>query len=270
MRRAGLYFGVILILAVAGLAILAPWIRPYDPSTFDLSLRLAPERHGYPFGFDEEGRDLFSLVLWGARVSLVISLSAVFLSTLIGTLIGIAAGYWGGRWDAAFVFVTDVILAFPSILLIIAVAAFQREGGIVSVVVILSAVGWVGTARLVRGLVFSLKEREFVLAARGSGASHRRIWVRHLLPNLVPPLLIQATFGMAGVILAESTLSFLGLGVPFDVPSWGRLLDQGVQYLLVAPHLSLYPGLAIALLILGFNFLGDGLRDALDVRERKY
>jgi peptide/nickel transport system permease protein len=267
MKRKGLYFGLVVIAAVAAAAILAPWISPQDPDAFDLGLRLAAARPGHWLGFDEEGRDLLSLILWGARVSLVVSVLTVAAAGFAGTVIGLAAGYFGGWTDRLFTFVSDVFLAFPSILLMIALAAFYRRGGFLAIVAILSVVGWVGYARIVRGQVMSLKERDYVKAAVASGASTPRIWVKHLLPNLVAPLLVQATFGMAGVILAESTLSFLGLGVGGDVPTWGRLIDQGVQYLLVAPHIALYPGLAIAAVILGFNFLGDGLRDFLDVKE---
>lgn len=267
MNRFGLKFGLSIVLIVAVIAIVAPWISPYHLDSFDLSQRLLGPRQAHPFGLDEEGRDLLTLVLWGARVSLIVSISVVLLSSFIGTLFGLVSGYFGKWWDHSFVFVTDVILAFPSILLIIALAAFQREGGIKSIVVVLAAVGWVSYARIVRAQVLSLKERDYVQAARTGGASVLRIWIRHLIPNLMAPLLVQATFSMAGVILAESTLTFLGLGLPPNIPSWGRLIDQGVQYLLVAPHVSLFPGLAIALLILGFNFLGDGLRDHWDVKE---
>lgn len=269
MKRRGLAFGIAVIAIAAFAALLAPWIAPHDVNAFDLSLRLGGARPGHPFGLDEEGRDLLTLILWGARVSLVVSIATVAFSSLIGTVLGLTAGYFGGRWDNAFVFITDVVLSFPSILLVIAFAAFQREGGLLSIVILLSAVGWVSYARIVRGQVLSLKERDYVQAAVGAGASTVRIWSKHLVPNLVAPLLVQATFGMAGVILAESTLSFLGLGLSGDVPSWGKLIDQGVQYLLVAPHIALYPGLAMAAVILGFNFLGDGLRDYFDVKETR-
>ncbi len=267
MKRFGLIAGAVVVVSVGLIAVLAPWIAPKDPNAFDLSRRLLTPTGGHPFGLDEEGRDLLSLVIWGARVSLSVSVLTVLCSATLGVLLGLAAGYFAGVWDNVFTFVTDVVLAFPSILLIIAFASFQREGGIGSIVLLLSAVGWVSYARVVRGQVLSLKERDYVKAARGLGGSVGRIWLRHLLPNLVAPLLVQATFGMAGVILAESTLSFLGLGLSSDVPSWGRLIDQGVQYLLVAPHVSIFPGLAMAALILGFNFLGDGLRDYFDVKE---
>jgi peptide/nickel transport system permease protein len=266
MKRKGFLFGLAVIGVAALAAVLAPWISPQDPNAFDLAARLSAARPGHLFGFDEDGRDLLTLILWGARVSLAVSVLTVAISGALGTLIGLTAGYFGGVLDRLFTFVSDVFLSFPSILLMIALAAFYRQGGMTGIVVILSLVGWVGYARIVRGQVMSLKERDYVKASVAAGASTLRIWVKHLIPNLLAPLLVQATFGMAGVILAESTLSFLGLGVGGDVPTWGRLIDQGVQYLLVAPHIALYPGLAIAFVILGFNFLGDGLRDYLDVK----
>ena len=267
-RLWGLKFGLVLV----GFFILLGWTasgwgRPEDTS--HLSLRLEAPSFQHPFGLDEEGRDLLRLVLYGTRLSISVSFLTVLISAVFGLAFGLAAGYWGRGWEKVFVFVTDVIMAFPSILLAIALAAFYREGGLFSMVLILSVSGWVSYARIARGQVMSLREKEYVLAAEGYGAGFFRIGWRHLLPNLLAPLLVNATFGMAGVILAESTLSFLGLGIRSDLPSWGRLLDQGIQYLLVAPHLVIFPGLAIALLILGFNFLGDGLRDYFDVKEAR-
>jgi peptide/nickel transport system permease protein len=267
IKRRGLIFGLAVIAVAVLAAILAPWIAPHDPNAFELSLRLSSSRPGHLLGLDDEGRDLLSLILWGARISLLVSVLTVAGCGAIGTLAGLTAGYFGGKWDHVFTFITDVILSFPSILLIIGLAAFRREGGVSSLVLILTLFGWVSYARIVRGQVLSIKERDYVKAAVGAGAAVPRIWFRHLLPNLAAPLLVQATFGMAGVILAESTLSFLGLGVSADVPTWGRLIDQGVSYLLIAPHVALYPGIAVAVVILGFNFFGDGLRDYLDVKE---
>lgn len=263
----GFKFGLFIIVVAILAAILAPWVSPHDPNDFDLSMRLFSSRPGHWLGLDDEGRDLLSLILWGARVSLLVSFLTVSAACFLGTIVGLTAGYFGGQWDHVFTFVTDVVLSFPSILLMIAFAAFWREGGVVSLVTILTAVGWVGYARVVRGQVLSLRERDYVKAAVAAGASTPRIWIKHIVPNLFAPLLVQATFGMAGVILAESTLSFLGLGISADIPTWGRLIDQGVSYLLIAPHVAIWPGLAMALVILGFNFLGDGLRDYLDVRE---
>jgi len=258
--------GLFLIGASILIAILVPWITP-DPNQFVLAHKFQPPSLQHLFGFDEDGRDLLGLVLHGTKTSVVVSLTTVLISGFVGTFIGIFAGYVGGRWDTLFILLTDAFLAFPALLLIIALAAFQRESSLSSIILILSFVGWVSYARIARGQVLSLKKREYILAAVGSGASFARLCTRHLLPNIIGPLLVNATFAMAGVILAESTLSFLGLGLPPDVPSWGRLLDQGVQYLLMAPHLSIFPGIAIALLVLSFNLLGEGLRDWFDVKE---
>lgn len=253
--------GLLVIMIMVG-----AWFFPVDSAIF-LDRALQGPQNGHLMGFDEEGRDLMKLVFSGARVSLGISIAVVVSTGLIGTLLGISAAYFGGRIDQAFIFVTDVLLAFPSILLVIALAAFQAQTSLWQVIVVLCAVGWVSYARLVRGQVYTLKQRDFVTAGRLMGCRLPRLIWRYFLPNLAGPLLVQATFGMAGVIIAESTLSFLGLGVPPDLPSWGRLLDQGVQYLVVAPHLSIFPGLAIMIAIMTFNFLGDGLRDKLDVKE---
>lgn len=259
--------GLILFAIIMIVAIMGPIFFSLSVNDFSLEVALQGPSWQHPFGLDEDGRDLLSLVFYGARVSLGIGVITIVLTTLIGTLIGAIAGYYGGRLDEGFIFISDVLLAFPSILLVIALAAFQTQSSVFQVVLILCAVGWVSFARLVRGQVMALKEREYILAARVMGSGFLNLLRRHLFPNLAGPLLVQATFGMAGVIIAESTLSFLGLGVPPHVPSWGRLLDQGVQYLLVAPHLSLFPGVAIMLTIIGLNFLGDGLRDKLDQKN---
>lgn len=267
MKKALLKTGVVCLVLVGITAFLGPWLAPSSLGDFDLKLALQGPTAGHLMGYDEDGRDLMTLVLWGARISLGISLITVLVTVSLGTLIGGLAGFKGGRLDEAFIFVTDVFLAFPSILLVIALAAFQAKMSVSQVILILCVVGWVTYARLVRGQVLALKNRDFVYAARIVGCRLPRIFARYLIPNLAGPLLVQATFGMAGVIIAESTLSFLGLGVPPDVPSWGRLLDQGVHYLMVAPHLSIFPGIAIMVTIIGFNFIGDGLRDRLDVKE---
>ncbi|MBI2083387.1 MAG: ABC transporter permease [Deltaproteobacteria bacterium] len=259
-------FGCLVIGVAVVLAITAPFLVG-DIHHFTLEKRLQPPSPQHLLGLDLDGRDLLGLILYGTKLSLTVSLATVFLSGLFGSLAGIIAGTLGGRWDSFFIFVTDTVLSFPSLLLIIALAAFQRESSAATVILILSAVGWVSYARIARGQVLSLKEREFILAAQAIGVPFRRLCLRHLLPNMIGPLLVNATFAMGGVILAESTLSFLGLGLPPDIPSWGRLLDQGVQYLLIAPHLAIFPGLAMALLILAFNVVGEGLRDYFDVKE---
>lgn len=255
--------GLSCLVTIALAALIGPWLAPHSLAEFNLQLALQEPTATHLFGLDEEGRDLLTLVLYGARVSLGISVITVLVTATLGTLVGTLAALQGGRTDEAFIFTTDVLLAFPSLLLVIALAAFQTKTSILQVIAILAAVGWVSYARLVRGQVLALKNRDFIQAARVLGAGPWRLLTRHLLPNLAGPLLVQATFGMAGIIIAESTLSFLGLGVPPEVPSWGRLLDQGVHYLVVAPHLSIFPGLAIMITIIAFNFLGDGLREKL-------
>lgn len=259
-------FGAILVGLITLTAILAPLLPLKPPDQVHIENELAPPSRAHPLGQDEEGRDVLSRVIYGARYSLLISVTTVALALTLGTLIGLIAGYFGGRWDEAFVFIGDVFLAFPSILLLIAIAAFIPPS-LLNIILILAFVGWVSYARIIRGQAVTLKNAEYIQAARALGFSHRRILARHLLPNALGPLIVNATLSLAGVILAESTLSFLGLGVPAGIPSWGNMLDAGVAYLLIAPHLSIAPGLAIMLTVLGFNFLGDGLRDIYDVRS---
>lgn len=266
MKNRILNIGLIGVSLLALVAIVGPWLTGIAPQEFTLANALQGPVSGHAFGYDEDGRDLLTLVLMGARVSLFISVITILVTATVGTTVGAIAGYFGGRLDELFIFVTDVLLAFPSLLLVIALAAFQTETSVIQVIVILCVVGWVSFARLVRGQVLTLKERDFVQSAHVVGCRFPRILMRYLVPNLAGPLLVQVSFGMAGVIIAESTLSFLGLGVPPHVPSWGRLLDQGVQYILVAPHLSIFPGIAIVLTIVVFHMIGDGLRDRLDVK----
>lgn len=264
MKQFKLGFAGIIVLVLA--AVIGPWLTGMSASDFTLTESLKGPIGTHFFGFDEDGRDLLTLVLIGARVSLFISVVTILITATVGTILGAVAAYYGGRLDELFIFVTDVLLAFPSILLVIALAAFQTQTSVLQVIVILCAVGWVSFARLVRGQVLAIKERDFISAAQVIGCRFPRLLIRYFIPNLAGPLLVQASFGMAGVIIAESTLSFLGLGVPPHVPSWGRLLDQGVQYLLVAPHLSIFPGIAIVVTIIVFHLIGDGLRDRLDVK----
>jgi peptide/nickel transport system permease protein len=258
--------GGVLIGLIALAALLAPVLPLHPPDEVHIESELAGPSRSHPLGQDEEGRDVLSRVVYGARYSLLISFTTVALALTLGTCIGLIAGYFGGRWDEAFVFVGDVFLAFPSILLLIAIAAFIPPS-LFNMILILAFVGWVSYARIIRGQAIGLKNAEYIQAARALGFSHRRILARHLLPNALAPLIVNATLSLAGVILAESTLSFLGLGIPAGIPSWGSMLDAGVAYLLIAPHLSIVPGLAIMLTVLGFNFLGDGLRDFYDVKS---
>jgi len=251
------------------LAILAPWIAPRDPAAQDLPARLLGPQVGHWMGTDELGRDVLSRVLYGARISMFVGVSVVAGASLIGVALGALAGYFGGWFDRIInSLLTNAFLSFPGILLAIAFAAFLGPG-LGKVVLALVITGWAGYARLARAQVLKTKEMEFVLAARSLGASHSRILLRHILPNAIQPVLIQASIGMAGAILAESTLSFLGLGVLAPAPSWGAMLNDASYYLFSAPHLVVFPALSIMSAVLGFNLLGDALRDWLDPRTQR-
>jgi peptide/nickel transport system permease protein len=264
LARAGFVTAVILLLA----ALLAPWIAPADPAAQNLAIRLQAPSGAHWMGTDELGRDILSRTLYGARVSLLVAISVVFCCGSTGLIIGMLAGYAGG-WFDRFVnlLLINAFLSFPGILLAIAFAAFLGPG-IGKVILALVITGWAGYARLSRAQVLKAKELEFVLAARSLGASHGRILVRHLLPNILQPVLIQATIGMAGAILAESTLSFLGLGVLAPLPSWGAMLNDARSHLFDAPHMVVFPALAVMTAVLTFNLLGDAWRDWLDPRTR--
>ena len=262
MTRLG---AAIVLLAVVA-ALVGPWMTPYDPASQQLSLRLERPSLHHPFGLDELGRDILSRVLAGARISLLVGLTVVGISSVVGVLLGSIAGYFGGWTDDLISRGIDVLLAFPGILLAIALVAVLGPS-LTNVVLALSVIGWVGYARLVRGQVLRAREFEFVQAARALGASTGRILLRHVIPMTLSAVMVQVTLGMAGAILAEAALSFLGLGVQPPTPSWGTMLNGGRLHLLDAPHLTIFPGAAIALLVLGFNFLGDGLRDALDPKR---
>jgi peptide/nickel transport system permease protein len=253
--------GIVLVAVFA--ALFGPWLSPFDPAAQELALRLEGPTGAHWFGLDELGRDIFARVLSGARISLLVGLVVVGVSSVIGITLGSIAGYFGGRVDEAISRVVDILLAFPGLLLAIALVAVLGPS-LTNVVLALSLIGWVGYARLVRGQVLRSRELEFVQAARALGASTPRILLRHVIPTTLPAVTVQATLGMGGAILAEAALSFLGLGVQPPTPSWGTMLNYGRGHLLDAPHLTVFPGLAIAILVLGFNFLGDGLRDALD------
>ncbi len=258
----GLGVAALLILT----AVFAPWLAPHSASAIDLAAELAPPNAIHLLGAGENGIDVLTHVIYGARVSLIVSLFAVLLSAAIGVTLGGLAGYFGGIVDEVIMRVVDVLLAFPGILLAIFITAVLGPS-LANVIFALAATGWTGYARLVRAQILSLRERDYVQAARALGASDGRVLFRHLLPNAAGPILIQATFAVPGAILAEASLSFLGLGAPPGTASWGALVDQGTQYLLVAPHVALFPGIAIAVVVLGFNFLGDALRDALDPKK---
>jgi len=258
--------GILLLLAAVAAA--APVLAPYSAGAQDLSLRFAAPSALHPLGLDELGRDILSRLMLGARISLLLSLVVVFLSAGVGILVGSLAGLAGGWVDDLVMRLIDVLLSFPSILLAISLVAVLGPG-LGNLVLALCLIGWVGYARLTRAQVLKTREMQFVTAARASGARTARILLLHLLPNIAGPLLVQATVGMAGVILSEAGLSFLGLGLPPPSPSWGSMLRSGSQHLFDAPHLVVYPGVAIMVAVLSFNFLGDSLRDWLDPRVRK-
>jgi peptide/nickel transport system permease protein len=258
--------GTLIVVAAVFAALLGPIVSLHDPTAQNLPLRLEGPSLAHPFGLDELGRDILSRVLAGARVSLLVGLAVVSVSSLVGIALGASAGYFGGALDDLVSRLMDVLLAFPGILLAIALVAVLGPS-LTNVVLALTVIGWVGYARLVRGQVLRVRELEFVHAARALGAGAGRVLVRHVIPATLPALVVQATLGMAAAIIAEASLSFLGLGVQPPTPSWGTMLDAGRAHLFDAPHLTLFPGLAIALLVLGFNFLGDGLRDRIDPRK---
>lgn len=259
--------GVIIVVSLTAMAIFAPLLAPYDPNAYDLTMQFAGPSWQHPFGCNGDGRDVLSRIIYGTRISLGIGVAVVTISMTIGCAWGVVVGWVGGRLDRLSNFIIDVFLAFPGFLFAVAIAAFLRPS-IGNVILILCLKGWVTYARLVRGQTLSLKHREFVTAGRAIGVGRWRMYVRHLLPNMVGPIVVNASFGMAGVIMIESALSFLGLGVPPNTPSWGAMLDQGTQYILLAPYLSIFPGIFIMLVVLGFNFMGDGLRDKLAPRGR--
>jgi peptide/nickel transport system permease protein len=259
--------GLFIVAAAALLAIVGPALAPFDPASQELPLRLAPPSASHPFGLDELGRDVLARVLAGARISFLVGLTVVTVSSVVGTLVGAVAGYFGGTIDDVISRGVDTLLAFPGLLLAIALVAVLGPS-LGNVLFALAIIGWVGYARLVRGQVLKAREFEYVQAARALGAGTPRILWRHLVPTAVPAVVVQATLGMAGAIIGEAALSFLGLGVQPPTPSWGTMLNGGRAHILDAPHLTLFPGLAIACLVLGFNFLGDGLRDRLDPRRQ--
>ena len=253
------------VLGLWGLLAVSVWVLPLTPNLIHLEYILAPPGPGAWLGYDDLGRDIGERLLVGARTSFLVALWVVSLSALLGTVIGTVSAYSGGWWDRVIVQVIDIFLAFPGILLAIALAGLLGPG-IDNVVIALAVVGWVGYARLSRAQVLSLKHREHVMAAESLGSGRVRIMIRHLLPLMAAPLIIEATFGVAAVVIAEAGLSFLGLGVQPPGASWGAMIRDGTRYMLVAPHLVLAPGAAICAVVLSVNLLGDRLRDRLDKR----
>jgi len=268
-RDAMFRVGAVLVAAVILAALLAPALTPYSPVIGDLKhAYLAPPGITFPLGADTQGRDVLTRVLYGARISLAVGVVSQLVAVLLGVSLGLTAGYYG-RWvDSAVMRLADVTLAFPTLLLLIAVAAAVRPSLIV-VFGIIGAVGWAGMARLVRSQVLVLRQSEYVLAARALGARDGRILLRHLLPNVAAQIIVSATLGMAGAIMAEAALSFVGLGAQPPTPSWGAMVAEGRELLRVAPWVSFAPGVAIGLAVLGFNLVGDGLREAWDPKLRQ-
>lgn len=257
--------GSSIVLLFFALSLLAPWLAPFDPGAIDLQAVLSPPSSDHLLGTDQLGRDVLSRMIWGARISLKVGFAATGLAIFIGTMLGAIAGYYGGWRDAIIMRFVDIMLCFPTLFLILAVIAFL-EPSIWNIMIVIGLTGWMGITRLVRADFASLRERDFVLAARGIGAGDLRIIVIHILPNAMASVLVTATLGVAGAILTESALSFLGIGVQPPTPSWGNILTAGKDNIDIAWWLSLYPGLAILLTVLGYNLLGEGLRDSLDPR----
>jgi len=258
--------GIFLICFLFLIALLAPYLLPHDPLAQNLLNRLKPPSHHYWFGTDELGRDVFSRMLLGVRVSLSIGFIAAFISISIGTAVGLISGYWRGWVDHLLMRAVDVFLCFPTLFLILAILGVMEKPNISMVMIVIGLTSWAGLARMVRGEVLSMREREFMLAARGLGVSTPRLLIVHLLPNVISPVIVAATLTVGSAILTESGLSFLGLGVQPPHPSWGNILTSGKDFIHVAWWLSLFPGLAILITTLSFNLLGEGLRDVLDPR----
>ena len=260
--------GVLLLVLFMVLAVFAPLLSHADPAAIDLTHRLSGPTGAHWFGTDELGRDIYTRIVYGSRISLEVAVSVVALSLGTGLVLGGLAGYYGGVIDTVLnVFLMNAFMALPGILLAIAFVAFLGPG-LLNLVLALSIGGWVGYARLVRAQVLNVRELEFVEAARALGASDLRIFTRHILPNIVQPILVQAAIGMAGAVLAEATLSFLGLGIPAPAASWGSMLNDARSHLFDSPHLVIFPAIAVMLCVLSFNFIGDALRDYLDPKTR--
>ena len=271
LRHRGLIAGGLLLATFVVVAVLAPWLAPADPHAVAAGsgATLEPPGRGHLFGTDALGRDLLSRVIWGGRVSLAVGVGVEIFAAIVGCLVGLIAGYYGGWLDAALMRTTDVVMAFPSLVLAIGLIAIFERPGLDKVFVVLIALGWTTIARVTRGTVLSLRTRDYVSAARGLGVGNLAIMRRHLLPNALGPLLVAATIGVGGNMIAEAGLSFLGLGAQSPTISWGALLADGQTFLATAPWVAVFPGLALLLAVLAVNLLGDGLRDLLDPRFRE-
>lgn len=260
--------GIAILLVFMMCAVFAPLLAPHDPAQLSLVSRLSPPSAAHWFGTDELGRDVLSRTVYGARISLAVAVAVVSLSLVLGLVLGALAGFYGGITDTIVnIYVSNAFLALPGILLAVAFVAFLGPS-VGNLILALALASWVNYARLVRAQVLAMKEREFVQAARSLGASDLRLMLRHILPNIIQPLIVQAAVGMAAAVLAEATLSFLGLGVQPPTPTWGAMLNDARSHLFDSPYLVFFPAAALAMCVLAFNFLGDGLRDFLDPRTR--
>jgi len=260
--------GLALVLGLFVVSVFAPWLAPYDPNQIDLKQVLMPPSPAHYLGTDTLGRDVLSRIIYGSRVSLKVGFVAVGLATLIGLFVGALAGYYGGWVDQGLMRLVDLMLCFPAFFLILAVIAVL-EPSIWNIMAVIGLTGWMGVARLVRAEFLSLREREFVTAARALGAGDARLILRHMLPNALAPVMVSATLGVAGAILTESALSFLGLGVQPPTPSWGNILTAGKDNIEIAWWLSVFPGLAILVTVMSYNLLGEGIREAIDPRLKE-
>ena len=276
-KHKGALLGAIIFFTIVITVMFGPFLWPFEPNAIDIRSRNQGPSLLHPFGTDQLGRDTFSRMIAGSQTSITVGLAAMFLSLVLGTFIGVIAGYFK-RLDGILMRFTDLFLSLPLLPLLLLMMFLFREplsvsygperGMFILIVFAIGVTSWMPTARIVRGDVLALKQREFVIAARSIGTPDQKIIIRHILPNILSPILVSATLGIANAIITESALSFLGLGFPPDFPTWGRLLNDAVDYLQLHPERVIWPGLAISLTVLSINFLGDGLRDALDPRIR--
>ncbi|MBE0524689.1 MAG: ABC transporter permease [Methanosarcinales archaeon] len=260
--------GMMIILILTFIAIFAPYLSLYNPMEVNMENRLLSPSEKNPMGTDQLGRDLLSRIVYGTRVSIAAATMATLMIMIFGVMIGAIAGYFGGIIDQAIMRIVDVLLAFPNLILTIAIAGMLGPS-LINLIIAMTATGWVGYSRIVRGSVLSVKEKEFVEAARAMGCSNSYIIVRHVIPNIISPVIVIATIGMGNTILSITGLSFLGLGAQPPTPEWGAMLSESKSFMTTAPHLMIFPGLMIMIVVLAFNFLGDGLRDALDPRLKQ-
>ncbi len=263
----GALIGVALVVLLIVMALTAQWLAPYDPNKSNLRLRGAGPSAEHLFGNDDIGRDILSRIMYGSRVALMVGLFSTSIAVTIGVLVGSLAGYFGGIIDAVLSRLIDTLMAFPILALLLTLSAVLGQS-LRNVIIIVGITFWASYARVIRAEVLSLRERDYVLAARSSGASDIRIILRHIVPNAIGPVIILASLAIGGVIIFESALSFLGMGISRPTPSWGTMLSDGREHIRNYPHIAIAPGLAISITVLAFNLIGDGLRDALDPRER--